>query len=197
MIKNWHRDEGPCIGLGVEGTFDDMHLFASCDGIEWDPPSDSQLEHVYAPTLIKEDDCYKLRYTYVRALPWSIRYAQSADGGDWQVAPDPVLKLDQSWENDRPVYPTVVSIDGEYWMWYGSYSQYGGEEMKTATGCAYNTDGLSWQKDPDNPVFGPDPSRPGNRTTRPANRYCASQMVPSASGTLRARHPLSSTSILP
>ena len=127
MIQNWHRDEGPCIGLGVEGVFDDIHL----------------------------------------------------------------------WENDRLVYPTVVSIDGEYWMWYGSYSQYGGEEMKTATGCAYNTDGLSWQKDPDNPVFGPDPSRPGNRTTRPANRYCASQMVPSASGTLRARHPLSSTSILP
>ena len=68
MIQNWHRDEGPCIGLGVEGAFDDIHL----------------------------------------------------------------------WENDRLVYPTVVSIDGEYWMWYGSYSQYGGEEMKTAIGCAYD-----------------------------------------------------------
>ena len=261
MIQNWNRDEGPCIGLGVEGAFDDMHLFAPCvayedgvysmwysgsrhtvsdcvdnraftlglatstdgvhfrkdprspvcrlggtrsiltptllrypdgsvcreqgrlrlwfsscnfpaadrlhtlhesasdDGIEWDPPSDSQLEHVYAPTLIKEGECYKLWYTDVRALPWSIRYAQSANGRDWQVAPDPVLTLDQSWENDRLVYPTVVSIDGEYWMWYGSYSQYGGEEMKTAIGCAYSADGLSWQKDPDNPVFGPDPSR--------------------------------------
>lgn len=44
-------------------------------------------------------------------------------------------------------------------MWYGSYSQHGSEEMKTAIGCAYSADGLRWQKDPDNPVFAPDPSR--------------------------------------
>ena len=263
MIQNWQRDEGPCIALGSEGAFDDMHLFAPCvayedgvysmwysgsrhnvndrdrvdnraftlglatstdgvrftkdprspvcrftgtrsiltptllrhpdgsvcreqgrrrlwfsscnfpsgdrmhtlhetasdDGSEWDAPSAPQLEHAYAPTLIKEGDHYKLWYTDVRALPWSIRYAQSADGCDWQVAADPVLTLDQSWEHDRLVYPTVVTIGGQYWMWYGSYSQYGSEEMKTAIGCAYSEDGLRWQKDPDNPVFAPDPSR--------------------------------------
>ena len=263
MIQNWQRDEGPCIALGPEGAFDDMHLFAPCvayedgvysmwysgsrhnvsdrervdnraftlglatstdgvrftkdprspvccftstrsiltptllrhpdgsvcreqgrlrlwfsscnfpsgdrmhtlhetasdDGSEWDAPSAPQLEHAYAPTLIKEADHYKLWYTDVRALPWSIRYAQSADGCDWQVAADPVLTLDQSWEHDRLVYPTVVTIGGQYWMWYGSYSQHGSEEMKTAIGCAYSEDGLRWQKNPDNPVFAPDPSR--------------------------------------
>ena len=31
--------------------------------------------------------------------------------------------------------------------------------MKTAIGCAYSDDGLRWQKESDNPVFEPDPSR--------------------------------------
>ena len=43
-------------------------------------------------------------------------------------------------------------------MWYGSYSQHGGEEMRTALGCAYSNDGIHWQKDSENPVFGPDES---------------------------------------
>jgi hypothetical protein len=263
MTQNWHRDDGPCIELGAEGAFDDMHLFGPCvafedgtffmwysgsrgtvddrgrtdnraftlgratsedgihfskdprspvcrlegtrsiltptllrhpdgslcredgrlrlwfascdfpagnrlhtlhettseDGINWTAPSDAQLENAYAPTLLKEGERYKLWYTDVEADPWSIRYAESGDGRAWEVAPDPVVVLDQSWERQRLVYPTVLKIDGRYWMWYGSYSQHGGEEMKTALGCAYSDDGITWQKDPDNPVFGPDPSR--------------------------------------
>ena len=53
----------------------------------------------------------------------------------------------------------MLKVDNRYWMWYGSYSQHGDMEMKTAIGCAYSDDGLQWQKDPDNPVFEPDPSR--------------------------------------
>lgn len=88
-----------------------------------------------------------------------MRYAESDDGRTWQVAPDPILVVDQPWECHRLFYPTVVKIDGKYWMWYGSYSQHGGEEMRTALGCAYSTDGIDWQKDSENPVFGPDESR--------------------------------------
>ena len=136
-----------------------LHETTSADGVEWDTPSDPQLEHAYAPTVIKEGDRYKLWYTHVAADPWSIRYAESADGCTWEVAPDPALVLDQSWERQRLFYPTVLKVDNRYWMWYGSYSQHGDMEMKTAIGCAYSDDGLQWQKDPDNPVFEPDPSR--------------------------------------
>ena len=34
MIQNWRRDDGPCIGLGETGDFDDMHLFAPCVAYE-------------------------------------------------------------------------------------------------------------------------------------------------------------------
>jgi len=34
MIQNWHRDEGPCIALGTEGAFDDIHLFGPCVAYE-------------------------------------------------------------------------------------------------------------------------------------------------------------------
>ena len=34
MIQNWQRDQGPCIALGTEGAFDDMHLFAPCVACE-------------------------------------------------------------------------------------------------------------------------------------------------------------------
>jgi len=257
MPQSWRRDDGPCIGLGTPGAFDDMHLFAPCvayehgvysmwysgsqstvadrvftlglatstdgihfakddrapvcrftgnrsiltptllrhpdgapcrengrlrlyfsscdfpsgnprhtlhetasdDGITWDTPSDEQLEHAYAPTLIKEDDRYKLWFTDVQQDPWCFRYAESTDGCDWNVASDPVLILDQPWERQRLFYPTVLKIADQYWLWYGSYTQHGGEEMKTALGCAYSDDGLNWRKDPNNPIFGPDPSR--------------------------------------
>jgi hypothetical protein len=71
-----------------------------------------------------------------------------------------VLKLDQEWEFQRLVYPTVLKEDGYYLMWYGSYSSYPPEVMKTSIGFAVSEDGLNWTKSPHNPIFGPDPSRP-------------------------------------
>ncbi len=136
-----------------------LHQTTSADGITWDTPSNEQLENAYAPTIIKEDGRYKLWFTDVGQEPWCMRYAESGDGKTWQVTPEPVLVVDQPWERHNLFYPTVVKIAGQYWMWYGSYSQHGGEEMRTALGCAYSDDGLQWQKDPQNPVFGPDESR--------------------------------------
>jgi len=136
-----------------------LHETSSLDGVTWDEPSDEELADAYAPTLIKEGERYKLWFTDVRQEPWCFRYAESNNGRDWDLAPDPVLIRDQDWEHHRLFYPTVLKIAGQYWMWYGSYSHHGGEEMQTALGCAYSDDGLHWHKDEHNPVFGPDPSR--------------------------------------
>ena len=94
------------------------------------------------------------------ADPWTIRAAHSDDGFGWQIHPQPVLELDQEWEFHRLVYPTVLKEDGYYLMWYGSYSSYPPEVMKTSIGFAVSEDGLNWTKSPHNPIFGPDPSRP-------------------------------------
>ncbi len=135
-----------------------LHQSTSLDGSGWSPPSEPQLEHAYAPTIIKEGGVYRMWYTDVRAEPWCFRYAESRDGTRWSVTGNAVLAVDQEWENGRLFYPSVVKADEVYLMWYGSYTHSEGEEMKTALGFAASEDGRSWRKHPHNPVFGPDPS---------------------------------------
>jgi predicted GH43/DUF377 family glycosyl hydrolase len=130
----------------------------SVDGVRWDPPSEAQLDHVYAPTILKENGLYRLWYTDVSEEPWKVRLAKSGDGRNWEVHPEPVLTIDQEWEEKRLFYTTVLKADGVYLMWYGSY--WSEHANKTALGLAASEDGIAWFKNPHNPVLRPDPSRP-------------------------------------
>lgn len=134
-----------------------LHETTSTDGLRWETPSPPQLEHAYAPTVIKEDGVYRLWYTDVSAEPWTIRHATSSDGKQWRVSPEPVLVIDQPWEQGRLFYPAVLKAGGVYLMWYGSY--WSEHANKTAIGFAASTDGLTWHKNPHNPVLRPDPAR--------------------------------------
>ncbi len=136
-----------------------LHETRSSDGIHWSPPSPAQLRDVYSPTLILENGTYRMWYADVSKDPWCLRYAESRDGSRWEVAAEPVITLDQAWEHGRLFYPAVIAENGQYLMWYGSYTQEAGMEMKTALGCAVSRDGRHWQKMDCNPVFGPDASR--------------------------------------
>ena len=98
-----------------------LHQATSDDGISWSKPSEPLLDHVYAPTIIRESRQYLMWYVDVKKSPWAIRHATSDDGRRWRVSPDPCLIIDQAWEHTRLFYPTVVKIDGVYMMWYGSY----------------------------------------------------------------------------
>jgi len=141
----------------AEGDLHTLHEAFSDDGASWTPPSPTQLENIYAPTIIKDGDDYRMWYTDVSADPWRFRHAASADGRQWQVTAEPVMVVDQAWEKGRLFYPTVLKIDGAYLMWYGSY--WSSHTGKTALGFAVSRDGLHWTKHPNNPVFRPDPRR--------------------------------------
>ncbi len=133
-----------------------LHESQSRDGIHWTAPSEPQLSGVYAPTILKDGDVYHMWYTDVAAEPWKFRHAQSADGRNWDVTKEPVLRIGQAWEQGRLFYPTVVKSGDQFLMWYGSYwSEF---EGKTAIGFAVSNDGINWYKNPHNPVFRPDPS---------------------------------------
>ncbi len=134
-----------------------LHESTSSDGIRWSAPSTPQLEHVYAPTVVKDDTGYRLWYADVSKSPWLIRAAISSDGRRWKVHPDPVVTIDQQWEHERLFYPCVVKENGVYLMWYGSY--WSDHPNKTAIGFAASTDGTRFHKHPQNPVLRPDPSR--------------------------------------
>jgi hypothetical protein len=137
-----------------------LHETSSQDGISWAEPSAALIEHAYAPTVIKEGDLYRLWFTHVETAPWSIRYAESRDGTHWTLHPEPALIVDQPWELGRLFYPTIMKVDDQYLMWYGSYCNKPGEQLTTSLGLAISADGIHWRKNPDNPVFGPDRSRP-------------------------------------
>jgi len=134
-----------------------LHETTSTDGFDWSEPSPPLLEGVYAPTVVKLTEGYRLWYADVSKSPWVICTAFSADGRAWRPAPQPVVTVDQAWERERLFYPTVVRADGVFLMWYGSY--WAQARDKTALGFAASTDGVVWHKSPHNPVFRPDPAR--------------------------------------
>jgi predicted GH43/DUF377 family glycosyl hydrolase len=146
-----------------------LHETRSSNGVHWEPPSAPQGTHIYAPTILKEPDVYRMWYVDVEREPWVLRHAQSPDGRGWRVDPEPCLVIDQQWERDRLFYPTVVRADGVYVMWYGAYWE--AHAHKTALGFAVSEDGRRWQKHPGNPVFSPDPTHPWE------SHYTTSQSV--------------------
>ena len=134
-----------------------LHEAKSEDGVNWSKPSQSQLKDVYAPSILLDNNVYRMWYVDVSKSPWIIRHAQSADGSRWTVTDHPCLTVDQKWERQRLFYPTVLKLHETYLMWYGSYWSARGDA--TATGFAISTDGLRWKKHPENPVLKPDPTR--------------------------------------
>lgn len=139
------------------GKVHTLHEATSVDGKKWSAPSQPQLEDIYAPTVITESGKYRMWYTDVKNEPWIFRYAESDDGKQWHVAPDPILTMTQKWEKGRLFYPTVIKVDDIYLMWYGSY--WSARPQTTALGFAASSDGIHWHKHPQNPVLRPDPSR--------------------------------------
>lgn len=135
-----------------------LHESTSLDGIAWTKPSPALLEHVYCPTVLKNDAGYQMWFTDVSRRPWKLRYATSVNGRQWSVRQQPVLDFTQDWESGILVYPCVLKIDGVYLLWYGSY--HAQVKQTTAIGFAVSTDGIHWHKHPQNPVLRPDPTRP-------------------------------------
>jgi predicted GH43/DUF377 family glycosyl hydrolase len=142
-----------------KGGLHTLHETSSADGIQWEKPSEVLLENCYCPTIIKSADRYEMWFSDVSRRPWVIRHASSLDGRRWQVTARPAIVLNQSWEGEVLVYPTVLKIDGSYLMWYGSYDNAIRRET-TAIGFAVSPDGQHWQKHPQNPVMRPDRDRP-------------------------------------
>jgi len=138
----------------------------SPDGLTWTlDPKNPIYRRAYAPCLLKVGGEYRMYHVYGGKRPWEIHLATGPDLYSLKPHPkNPMLILDQhNWEaTDRPgtsalVYPYVFQ-EGKTWiMYYASYWKSGwkDEPYTTAMGMATSADGITWTKNPDNPVFTP------------------------------------------
>ncbi|MBI2883517.1 MAG: hypothetical protein HYY11_06385 [Candidatus Methylomirabilis oxyfera] len=115
--------------------------------------SRSDLTHAEYPVVIKDGGLYKMWYSGLSSEDgrWRIHYAVSSDGRTWQKY-GVVLDVGASgmWDATSVAFPFVVKDEiGKYHMWYGGRTSTASYDI----GYATSWDGISWSRDPANPVL--------------------------------------------
>jgi predicted GH43/DUF377 family glycosyl hydrolase len=147
-------------------------LVESADGVTWKLPPKIVLTvptrlrkklfrldcfDVSRPCVIFHQGKYHLWYsTHSKVI--SIAYAVSHDGISWKQRRQPVLTPELPWEKDALMGPCVLYDEQEriFKMWYSG----GGQYEPDAIGYATSPDGVSWEKNPQNPIFSADQGTP-------------------------------------
>jgi predicted GH43/DUF377 family glycosyl hydrolase len=120
----------PVLTVGSDGSWDDEVLFSA--------------------NVLIEGSTYKMWYSGVDETGSRIGYATSPDGVNWtKYAGNPVLGLGSpgSWDSTSVYYPNVLHNGSTYEMWYS-----GANGSAYAIGYATSTDGVNWDRYPENPV---------------------------------------------
>lgn len=123
------------------------------------------------PTVVKQNGVYHVWYNSFGAVnDILISHSTSNSGFEWTKSPEnPVLVPDQTWENGGPgditedvSHPVVIfdTVSGDFVLWYGSFNDTD-FEVYSGLGFARSKDGITWTKEPSNPIFTPDTSKPG------------------------------------
>ncbi len=112
------------------------------------------------PFVMFENGIYKIWFGYnANGSKTQIGYATSNDGINWTVQQLPALPLgtDGEWDDEDVETPFVVKVDGIYHMYYCARGEEEGSEWSPEAtyriGHATSLDGLTWVKDPGNPIL--------------------------------------------
>ena len=116
---------------------------------EWDEAG------IFYPRVIYYDNTYHMWYSGSKTDSTGIGHATSQDGVTWTKNPNnPVLDVgpDGAWDDQNAYAATVLLIDSIFHMWYnGQATSFGVDNNKI--GHATSSDGITWTKDPNNPVL--------------------------------------------
>lgn len=126
----------PVLTRGTGGSWDDTRVLTV--SVVKDSPSD-----------------YKMWYTGRNAAGvYAIGYATSSDGISWtKYGSNPVLTTGSpaAWDGQYVREPSVLNVGGTYHMWYSGTVKWPFFRIGHAT----SPDGITWTKDPANPVVTP------------------------------------------
>jgi len=154
----WYRGRGPVAENGAIG------LAVSPDGISWtkyagNPVMKGSSQYYMAyPYVIKVDGSFKMWYAEGSPEGYRVNYASSADGMKWTKYGSAVFSPSQDtrkWDAGTVYSPAVIFDGSTYWMWYSGAD----EDLKTwLVGYATSGDGISWTRNPGNPILPQGPS---------------------------------------
>jgi predicted GH43/DUF377 family glycosyl hydrolase len=156
LYKMWYE--------GSDGNVRQLGYATSRDGINWrknpgnpvlqaGPDAYDQFVAGHG-TVLYEDGLYKLWYHAIGDLDGigdldaSIAYATSPDGIHWTKHGPVLVGAPESW--DTGLWgPSVLKVNGRYWMWYSA----GGPIYPISIGVATSRDGLAWKRVGNRPVI--------------------------------------------
>ena len=156
----WYRGNGHGAAIG---------LATSPDGVAWTKYSGNPVmvatsidwDLVAGPYVIQVNSTFKMWYTcYNSNLPGdSICYATSNDGITWVKASSPVLEPREAsaWEAGYLYSPAVIYDGTVYGMWYTGCNSTSSSAI-CQIGYATSKDGITWTRDPSNPILSVGPS---------------------------------------
>lgn len=127
-------------------------LAVSQDGLKWEKQAQPVFSAETDPNtcvsgVVKKDGVYYMYYTSSNPI-YNLNLAQSQDGLHWtKYQGNPILLPEEPWEMSGIVYPSVIYDGSRFVMLYDNWDRSG-------FGMATSTDGITWKKDPKNPVFG-------------------------------------------
>ncbi len=143
-------DNLPDVQAGIDGAWERT----VCSPTLPSPDDPGILGYDQPSVLFRADlGIYQMWFRIIRGDNYAheIGYAESTNGRDWVIEPQAVLLPGAAgeWDSVRIGYPSVIYHDGIYYMWY-----HGNEtDNKIKIGLATSPDGLSWKKEPSNPVL--------------------------------------------
>ena len=150
LYKMWYE--------GSDGNVRQLGYATSNNGITWrkysgnpvlqaGPESYDQFVAGHG-TVLHEDGLYKLWYHAIGDQGAIIAYATSADGINWTKHGPVLVGAPESW--DTGLWgPSVLNVNGTYWMWYSA----GGPIYPISIGAATSPDGVDWTRVGDTPVI--------------------------------------------
>lgn len=124
----WTVDPAPVLESGPDGAFDE--------------------DAVRDPSVLRDEDGWRMWYVGSRDTTEAIGLATSDDGITWQRRPDPVFTGAQTWDAGDVSGGRVVARDGELLMLYDNSTR-----GASALGLAVSGDGVSWTPLAANPVI--------------------------------------------
>ncbi|MGO8946417.1 MAG: hypothetical protein ACLQUY_01880 [Ktedonobacterales bacterium] len=140
------------IGLAIDASGSGDALVNSPNPVCM-PPVDSPYG-LSRPSVVQQPDgTWRLWYSTTSTVPGWIGTATSPDGRVWTLYEGPVLVPNYAWEKQAVQCPNVWhdSQAGIYHMWYSGGDAY----EPDAVGHATSSDGITWIRASDQPIFTP------------------------------------------